>query len=293
MYDTSSFVGQGPVEDAASQEGFFHAEGQSPGRLTIQVRDSVGSVVYLDRGAWLSSETASPPSSAIQTVIVKEVLTLGGRPLAATLWLGGRRARAPRGWTRTRRGASWGRSRRTGAGRSRLKRRTRPCGSRRRSGSARAARARRPRRLTPDTHLYGRVVLEDGRPALGALGFVRTPSEAFPAEAEAKGGVRPPYARRGAAGPRSPGTGGNVYRGDKVGMVLSHDQEIGPVQLTLRKRKILMGHLRSARGAVPNARVSPSRPGRPEPPDSRTRCREPKAAPSPAPSRPPRRSRIF
>lgn len=246
-------------EGGADQDGRAVIAGQSPGRFAVEIEDSLGNRLYSNREIRIGGTGDARVPIEIEFVTVQGKITLGGNPLAATLWFGGRNgirsvkmesdgeghflgvlpqggrwnveieATTPKVETRTWTQVSVDHSDR---------------------GKAEIA--------LPDTRVFGRVLDADGRPARQATVLCRSNEVDLFSVADDRGqfevrafpsGLAELFAQAASFEPGSNGTSLPVQ------IQVAEDRPTGPVELRLRRTRVFSGKVISSLGVLPGARV--------------------------------------
>jgi hypothetical protein len=254
-----TFRGAPAFDGAADREGRVTIPGQSAGRFWVKVSDSLDNPLYSNRDLRIDGSEETEREIEIQWVTVKGTVTLAREPLAATLWFGGRNGAPSMKMEADAKGRFHGVLPKQGAWQVDVKAPEPPLETQ----AGVAVHADLAGKATvdialPDTRVSGRVVDEEGRPAPRAdVLYVTGQGErlgsaddlgAFEARALPEG----PLAIT-AEGARSSSYSGSTSEPTQVSLV--EGQTVGPIELRLRKTKVLSGKVVSPSGTVAGARV--------------------------------------
>ena len=257
----------GSVYDGAAQaDGRLVLEGQTPGTFRLLVSDSLGNPLYSDFDFLVRDAADAQRAIEIDLVTLQGEVLLGEEPLSATLYFGGRHAALGSRMESDQEGEFHGVLPRDGtwlvevesmdpalSTHSRVQVRGRGDGT-----------ARVTIRL-PDTRIFGKVADDAGRPVQASV-------IADSGHGDVEVGTRqdgsfeirglPVGPARLFAEARSPE--GRLLS-DSTLAVLGDGQQVGPIELRLRKTRTFQGMVQSARGPVPGAvlEVLPLRPALP------------------------------
>lgn len=268
MFRASDLGGiSAPVhQGAAREDGRLIFEGQTPGTFRIVVSDSLGNPLYSDVDVQIRDAGEARREIEIDLVTLRGEILLGEEPLSATLYFGGRHAALGSRMEAGQDGEFHGVLPREGTWLVEIESPAHALSTHARVEVQ--ARSDRRARLTirlPDTRIFGKVVEESGRPAEASVlaesgdGFVEVGTRedgSFEIVALPAGPVRL-LAEKGSKEGR--------LVSDSTVAVLGEGSEVGPVELRLRKNKLVRGRVQSARGPVPGAvlEVFPLRPALP------------------------------
>lgn len=275
MFRASDLGGSArPVHNGpARADGRLVLEGQSPGAFRLLVSDSLGNPLYSDFDFLIRDAGDAQRQIKIDLVSLKGEVLLGEEPLSATLYFGGRHAALGSRMESDQEGEFHGVLPREGAWlveidskEPALSTHSRVEVEARGDGTARVT-----IRLT-DTRVFGKVVGEEGRPvraqvfAEGGEGAVEVGTEED-GSFEIRGLPTGPVRLSAEAGSQQ----GRLVS-DSTLAVLGDEHQVGPIELRLRKNKLLNGRVQSARGPVPGAalEVFPLRPALPGGASART-----------------------
>jgi hypothetical protein len=244
---------------SAGEDGQVSVAGQAPGTFHFTVLDSLGNRVHSERDVAIAGAADAQRTLKVDVVTVRGEVTLGREPLATTLWFGGRNGAESvkmesdatgrfhgilpqrKVWTVAVEGRE-----------PKLDTRARVEVEPDRAGRADVTIA------LPDTRVFGRVVDETGQPVASAEVLFLSAQAQMSVFTDERGN----FEERGIpTGPLAliaqgaPATPGARRTSDRVEMVLSEDQALGPVELRLRRTRELAGKVFSPRGPVPGAEV--------------------------------------
>jgi hypothetical protein len=268
MFRASDLGGSaGSIYDgAARSDGRLVLEGQTPGTFRIVVSDSLGNPLYSDFDFLIRDAGEAQRAIEIDLVSLRGEVLLGEEPLSATLYFGGRHAALGSRMESDQEGEFHGVLPREGAWfveveamEPAISTHSKVHVQSRGDGTA---------RLTvelPDTRVFGKVVEEGGQPVKasvfaesgqGSVEVTTRDDGSFEIRGLPSGPVRLSAEARSRKG---------RLVSDSTLTVLSEEQQAGPVELRLRKNKLVQGRVQSARGPVPGAvlEVFPLRPALP------------------------------
>lgn len=242
-------------DGTVSEEGKIAVVGQSPGNFKLIVSDSLGnSIASEERKVTVPEEGRWDVD--IELITVRGKVRLGDEPLVATLWFGGRHGLPGVKMESDERGAFHGVLPKEGLWQIEVASDHPAIESKalHRVEADRAGRATVEIEL-PDTHLFGRVVDEDGRPQ-AALVSVTTDLLNLARETKGDGkfearAVEPGFAHL-LARSRVPEGG---LMSDHVTLFVTEGNPAGPVELRLRRMKPVAGKVVSPLGPVAGASV--------------------------------------
>lgn len=268
MFRASDLGGSAtPVyEGAAREDGRLIFEDQTPGTFRIVVSDSLGNPLYSDFDFQINHIGDARQEIEIDLVTLQGEILLGEEPLSATLYFGGRHAALGSRMESDEDGEFHGVLPREGTWLVEVES-TVPAlstHSRIEVEASRDGKARVTIRL-PDTRVFGKVVEEAGRPAKASV-FAESGEGSVDIDTRDDGSFEilglPPGPVRLSAEARS--KDGRLVS-DSTLTMLGEDNQVGPVELRLRKNKLVRGRVQSARGPVPGAvlEVFPLRPALP------------------------------
>ncbi|HTQ79954.1 MAG TPA: carboxypeptidase-like regulatory domain-containing protein [Thermoanaerobaculia bacterium] len=262
-----AFRGAPAFNGNANPEGRVTVPRQSPGKFWVTIADSQGNRLYSNRNLQVAGPEDAQKSIELRWVAVKGRLTLGGQPLAATLWFGGKHAVPSLRLEVDAKGRFEGflPERKVWpvtveATEPRLETLARVTVEPDSSGKASVAIA------LPDTRISGWVLEENGRPAPGAEVFLRSAVGPWRAATDERGGFTARGLPEGPLAVSAEGAQGSAQAGwtsDLLQLTLSEGQEADPVELRLQKVKELKGKVISPFGPVLGAMVVALPQGRP------------------------------
>jgi hypothetical protein len=263
--DSSASVEPEPAwRGPAGEDGKVEVPGITPGAFHFEVADAEGNRFLSERDVRLETPADARRELVVNLVYLRGEVLRGGEPLAADLWFGGRFGSPRVKMASDEDGAFEGVLPRGGPWRVDLQ-------------------ADEPRIEThvevevkpdetgdaqvsielPDTHLFGRVLDEAGRAVEGARVTLNGLTAALVTKSGPEGEFELRAVPEGRAAldasvssPEGPKTS------DEVFVDLAGDRPVGPVELRLRRTRLVTGRVQSLRGPVPGAvvRVSPARP---------------------------------
>jgi hypothetical protein len=249
---SSEAVYDGPT----NTQGLVTIPGQAPGKFSIQVSDKLGNRIAA-RDLRISGPADAYQTIEIDVLTVHGTLKMGEEPVAATLWFGGRYGSQRVKMDSDPEGNFHGILPKDGwwrididAEEPRLNSRTKV--------KVTADRQKRAEVdiVLPATHLFGRVLDDQGRPVRAADVSLNTDEEALRAETDSAGNFEFRGLSEGlvqAAASLSSGQG--KWTSDLVAVFVREGVDVGPIELRLRKNKRLSGKVQSSRGPVPGAGV--------------------------------------
>jgi hypothetical protein len=241
---------------AADEQGKVRIPRQTPGRFRMFVTDSLDNQLALETFQVTGPENASQ-EIRLKILTVRGVIKLGKEPLAATLWFGGRHGSESVKLESDRDGKFHGVLPKTGwwtvdvvSAAPRFEMRTRA-----KVESAGEDRASVEIDL-PATRVYGKVVDDAGHPAPAATVVLSTDEGAVHMDSDETGsfdfrGVPEGLAHAGATLSSALGE----WSSDRISLFLHDGEDVGPVEVRLRKEIKLAGKVQSARGPIPGAGV--------------------------------------
>ncbi|HKV11911.1 MAG TPA: carboxypeptidase-like regulatory domain-containing protein [Thermoanaerobaculia bacterium] len=255
--DTSAGWSGAVYDGAASEQGGVTVPGQAPGRFKVEVMDG------LDNRLFSQTLTISGPEDARQTIdleilTVHGTLKLGKEPLAATIWFGGRFGSSTVRMESDQEGKFHGILPRDGWWRvdvassaPKLETRTKA-----------EVEADRQGRATveidlPATRVFGKVLDGAGRPVPSASFEISTGDVDMYARTDDSGsfdvrGLSEGMAHAIATFSRS----NEQWASDRISLFLRDGEEVGPLELRMRKKKRFSGLVRSDLGPVPGAGIT-------------------------------------
>jgi Carboxypeptidase regulatory-like domain len=271
----SGDLGDGPelrpvFRGAAGEEGRLAVPGQPPGRYWITVLDSLGNRLHVEPDLRIEGPADAHRVIEVEVLTVRGTLSLGDEPLAGTLWFGGRSGEVSVKMETDGEGAFHGVLPRGGhwrieisAPRPRVEASTRVDLRPDRSGRAALE------VVLPDTQLFGRVLTEEGRPAANALVTVAGAAEAVLLRSDEQGGFEARGLPEGwATLSGRHDTPEGIWTVEGASVHLQEDQAMGPVELRLRRTRILAGTVLAPHGPVAGAALevypAPPAPGSPD-----------------------------
>lgn len=248
---------------SADDQGLTSVPGQAPGRFLVFVSDALAND--------LASESfqIAGPEDARQTIeleilTVRGMVTLGKEPVAATLWFGGRHGSPGVKMESDSEGAFHGVLPRDGWWRvdvaspeRKLETRTRVKVEAGRDGLAEVEIE------LPATRVFGKVLDETGRPMPSARLVVSTPDADVIASADEAGSFDVRGLSEGMAQALATfSSGAGEWMSDRISLFLRDGEEVGPIELRMRKNRKFSGSVHSSLGPVPGASllVMPLRP---------------------------------
>ena len=255
---SGSFAGSDAFTGTAAPDGRVLVPDQAPGTFRLRVRDSVGDPFYARQDLVVEDAQDAVVEVGIDLVTIHGEITLRDEPVQGTLWFGGRSGASrvelrsdlegrfagvlPRpGWWRLQ----------VDAPEHGFEFETRVEVEPDRHGDAVL------RIDVPDTHLFGKVSDEEGRPVAGARVWLRDSLAGARAMSDAAGAFE---FRAFEPGPASVGASASTPRGSLTGqpviVPVVESVPFGPVEIRLTRTRILSGKVISTAGStVPGALV--------------------------------------
>lgn len=262
---SGSIEGTPAFHGFAGPEGRIKVAGQAPGRFVVQVADSLGNNLHHERDLPIEHAGEAQQVIRVDVIAVQGRVTLGKEPLAATLWFGGRF-----GAVRVKmisdedgelegvlpRGGSW--SVEVRASDPKLDTEAKVNVEPDPKGDAKVE-----IRL-PNTYVFGKVVDESGRPIAHASVDCGLLDGAVAVESGENGEFdlyAVPEGRAQLSATFESRSEGSLTS-DVVMVDVSDSVPVGPMNLVLRKTRLLQGRVQSPRGPVAGAmlRVIPHHP---------------------------------
>lgn len=250
-------------EGTAGKDGWIRIPGQAPGTFSIQVRDSLGNVLFDDPRRSVERSEDARQDIEIDLVTVRGSVSLGKEPLASQLWFGGELGVPRVRMDSDGEGAFHGVLPRDGtwivdvkAEEPRLDTHVTVRLKADRAGRASAE------ILLPDTQIFGKVLTEDHKPVANAQVAVATEVDTLVVKTDDTGAFEARAVPEGVTNLTARHfLLGDLYTSSSV-VVPVGSSPVGPVDLHLRKMKIVSGKILSPEGPVPGATVYlfPSRP---------------------------------
>jgi hypothetical protein len=243
-------------EGSAGPEGRVKVAGQAPGRFTVAVADSLGNSFHHERDVPIEHAGEAHRTIRIETVAVRGRVTLGKEPLAATLWFGGRYGTVRVKMASNEKGEFEGVLPRGGSWRvevaasdPKLKTETKAEVKPDREGDAKVE------VKLPNTYVFGKVVDEAGRPVSRA----RVDYGSLAGAVTVESGEGGEFDLHAVPEGRAELSASVEYRSEglstsDVQTIEARDSApVGPVNLVLRKTRVLQGRVQSPRGPVAGA----------------------------------------
>lgn len=255
---------------AAGQEGQVAVPDQPPGRYWITVLDSLGNRLHVEPDLRIEGPADAHRVIEVEVLTVKGTLSLGDEPLAGTLWFGGRSGEVSVKMEADTEGAFHGVLPRGGHWRIDVSA-PKPRVEASTSVDVRPDRAGRAALevVLPDTRLFGRVLTEDGRPAADALVAVAGAAEAVLLRSDEQGEFETRGLPEGwATLSGRHDTPEGLWTAEGASVHLQEGQAVGPVELRLRRTRILSGTVLAPHGPLAGAALevypAPPSPGGPD-----------------------------
>jgi hypothetical protein len=244
-------------EGSAMQDGVALVVGQEPGKFSIRVGDSLGNWVIAEDDLTFTGAEKVRHEVAIHLIALRGTILLGREPLAGELWFGGTHGKTAVKMEADAKGkfdgflarqGMWDLEIRASEGKLDTWRRVRV-------EADDKGRARLDVRI-PATRVFGRAVLdEDSHPAAGAAVELMVAAQAT---VEVVADEQGAFEFRGTAeGPVELAASllDPPRFSDRVAVVATADQPVGPVELRLHRSKKLAGTVGSPRGPVAGGSV--------------------------------------
>ncbi|HYO12296.1 MAG TPA: carboxypeptidase-like regulatory domain-containing protein [Thermoanaerobaculia bacterium] len=249
--------GEPAYEGPAGEVGRVKIAGQAPGSFSIQVRDSLGNTLFSTFRRPVERPEDARLDIEIDLVTVSGSVELGKEPLAAQLWFGGMNGVPRVRMDSNAEGEFHGVLPRDGtwnvdvkAEEPRLETHVQV-----KLDADRAGRAAAEIRL-PDTHVFGRVLDEDAKPVAKAQVTVATGVDTLVVTTDETGAFEARAIPEGVTSLAAKRTLlGDPYTSAPV-VVPVGSSPVGPVDLHLRKTKIISGKVFSPAGPVAGASLN-------------------------------------
>jgi hypothetical protein len=252
--DTNASFDHTVHEGPADLQGLVSIKGQPPGRFSVQVSDKLGNRLA-SREVRVSGPADAYQAIEVDVLTVRGTVKLGKEPLVATLWFGGRHGDPRVQMESDHEGSFHGVLPKDGwwvvavdSEEPRLNSRTKI--------KVTADRQKRAEVdiVLPATHLFGRVLDDQGRPVRSANVNLNTDEDALTAETDGAGnfefrGLSEGLAQAAAKFSSVQGK----WTSDIHAVFVREGTAVGPIELRLRKNKRLSGRVQSSRGSVPGA----------------------------------------
>jgi hypothetical protein len=255
--------GEPAYQGPAGEDGRVKVAGQAPGNFSIQVRDSLGNTLFTVFRKPMERPEDARLDIEIDLVTVSGSVKLGSEPLAAQLWFGGMNGVPRVRMDSNAEGEFHGALPRDGTWKIDLKAEEPRLEThvQVKLDADRAGRAEAEIRL-PDTHVFGRVLGEDAKPVANAQVTVATGVGSLAVTTDEAGAYEARAIPEGMTGLTAKRTLlGDPYTSAPV-IVPVGSSPVGPVDLHLRKTKIISGKVFSPAGPVAGAslHLMPSQP---------------------------------
>jgi len=247
----------------ADEHGLVVVPGQSPGRFLVNVADSLGNRLYAALDLKIDSPAEAKQTLEIKRITLQGKLSLGKEPLAATLWFGSHSGIVAVKMEADRDGHFQGVLPRAGLWELEIAAQDPKVHARTKVDVTAAASGRSSIDVDlPNTHLFGRVLEDEtGAPVAGAEVSVvsEQANDLLITDPEGR------FDTRGlATGLSQMGARSGSRTSDRMIVLLGESQDVGPMELRLKRSKALAGKVTSSRGPVAGAWVEVL-PLRPEP----------------------------
>jgi hypothetical protein len=239
-------------EGAADEEGRLTVPGQPAGRFRIDLQDSLGNHLYSGEHS-VEGPDPAPQSIEVRFVTVEGRIRLGEKPLASTLWFGGSHGATSAKMEADAEGRFHGVLPREGLWRIEVEAAEPgfPTWTRAEVQAGRSGKTSLEVVL-PDTHIFGRVTDEQGKPVPNADVAVRGESLDLVETTDAAGAFE---ARGLPEGPVWLGAESSSGMSDRVFATLVEGRAVGPLELRLHATRELNGTVISSSGPVVGSRV--------------------------------------
>lgn len=254
--DASSGYERKPVHDGpVDAEGRVSIPGQGPGRFLVTVADSRGDGL-LSEEMEITGPADARRDIEIRLITVEGNVTLGRDPLAATLFFGKEKGAVSVKMESDEDGRFHGVLPREGTWRVDVRSADGAVGTfiKTKVEADRAGRARVQLRI-PDTRVFGKVVNEEGQPVQEAEIGLSSETESIEALSDEQGRFEIRGAPEGVVHLAARASGKERLSGDVMTLALADSQEVGPLELRLRRIKALRGQVRGVHGPVAGATV--------------------------------------
>lgn len=254
--DTSASFDHVAFEGPADAQGLVTVKNQAPGRFSVQVSDKLGNRLAA-REMRITGPGDAYQSIEIDVLTVHGTIKLGKDPLPATLWFGGRYGGSRVQMESDNEGRFHGVLPKDGWWRVDVVS-EQPRLNARVKVEVTADRQKRAdvEIVLPATHLFGRVLDDQGRPARSALVSLSTEDADVTARTDEEGKFQFRGLTEGMvhASAKLSSAQGDWTSGRTMAFVRD-GADVGPLELRLRKNKRLSGRVQSSRGPVPGAGV--------------------------------------
>ena len=260
---TGEVKGKPAYHSPASREGLVTLPDQETGRYWVTVADSLGNRLLSE---WfdVSGPGDAHQDLAIEVITVEGTVKLGREPLRATLWFGGERGAVSIKMESNEDGEFVGVLPRAGIWQLAVRSDSPAVASHLRLEVAANQLGKAQVEVSlPDTRVFGRVLSEGGRPVPAASVEINTSVWSEKTQADDQGEFSFLGLPEGAAQlAASASIAGEKATTDWTFVTLTDRQEVGPIDLRLRRVKTFKGRVESLQGPVAGAtvRVIPSRP---------------------------------
>jgi len=245
---------------STDREGRLVIPGQGAGRFSVVVADSLGNRLYNVIDLKIEGPEEARQTIEIPLLTIRGTVSLGKEPLSAVLWFGGTYGALAVKMESDRDGRFHGVLPKGGQWKVDISATDPKLQS---QTEVRIEEDRQGRAIVdialPDTHVFGKVLKEEGQAAVGAQVAVSSQDKEFVAITDEKGAFNlrglPPgllqiSAQYSSAGLRS--------TANPIIANLIEDQLVGPIELHLRRTKLLAGRVLSGQGPVVGALVEVS-----------------------------------
>jgi hypothetical protein len=245
-------VYRGPVD----AQGIVTIKGQPPGRFSVQVSDKLGNRIA-SREVQILGPADAYQAIEIDVLTVHGTVKIGKEPLAATLWFGGRYGAQRVKMESDPEGNFHGILPKDGWWRIDIES-AEPRLNSRTKVKVTADRQKRAEVdiVLPATHLFGRVLDDQGKPVRSAWVGLSTDEDSLRAETDDAGNFEFQGIPEGLA--QAAATLSSVqgkWTSDTAVVFVREGADVGPIELRLRKTKRLSGRIQSSRGPVLGAGV--------------------------------------
>lgn len=253
--ESASFSGEAIFNGAADEQGLVTIPDQPPGRFRVFVSDALNNQLATRTFRIAGPEDASQIIQ-LELLTVRGKVRLGKEPLAATLWFGGRHGAEAVRMESDGEGTFHGILPRADWWRVDIASTEPRFETRTKVKVVNGKDSAEVEINLPDTHVFGKVLDDAGRPAPGASVGFSTAEGDHATDVDDAGrfelrGLMPGMALAAA----SLRTARDSWTSDRLPFFVQEGSDVGPIELRLRKSKKVKGMVQSSRGPVPGASV--------------------------------------
>lgn len=255
--DASAGFSGAVYDGPASEQGVVTMAGQAPGRFKVEVVDA------LDNRLFSETLKVSGPEDARQTIdleilTVQGTLKLGKEPLAATLWFGGRYGSSTVRMESDPDGKFHGILPRDGWWSVEVASPAPKFETRTRVKVESDSQDRATVKIDlPDTRVFGKILDDTGRPVPSAYFEISTEGMDMHTKTDGAGSFDVRGFSEGMAYAAATfSQRDEEWVSDRISLFLREGEEVGPIELRLKKKKRISGMVRSALGPVPGAGIT-------------------------------------